>query len=362
MLKDKGWTQEELAMVTGRSRQSISGIVSGRTGLTPDMARALGAVFGNDPADWLRWAAEYDLAFAESTIDLNSVERLTALYEYAPIRDMQKRGWIAPVEGEKALEQELTRFYGYPIDGALSFPLAARRTIKLTELNPSERAWCFRARQLAQMVPGPSFHESRLPTIEKELRKAAAFAKDARSVPRILQDNGIRFVVVELLPGGQMDGAAFWLDEQSPVIAVSIRFDRIDSFWFTVMHEFSHIKHGDSHSFDANLVGVDATGASVMLADSDVEAKANEAAADSLIPDEEMESFIRRLAPYYSRDRVIQFANRLRIHPGIVVGQLHRREQIGYSALREFLVKVRAIVTSTALTDGWGQTISPGFI
>jgi hypothetical protein len=50
------------------------------------------------------------------------------------------------------------------------------------------------------------------------------------------------------------------------------------------------------------------------------------------------------------------------MHPGVIVGQLQRREEIGYSALRDFLVKVRPAVTTTAMTDGWGQEISPGLI
>ena len=80
------------------------------------------------------------------------------------------------------------------------------------------------------------------------LRELAAYPKEARHLPALFAEFGIRFVVVEALPGAKIDGAAFWLNETSPVIAVSVRFDRVDNFWFTVMHEFTHVRYGDAWS------------------------------------------------------------------------------------------------------------------
>jgi HTH-type transcriptional regulator / antitoxin HigA len=358
-LEEKGWTQEELATITGRNRQTISGIASGRTGVTPEMALALGAAFGNDAAEWLRWSAEYDLATSESNTE--PVERRARLYHLAPIREMQKRGWLPEISDLDEMEREVYAFFGCSIGESLEFPVAARRSIELPDLNAAERAWCFRARQLAALLPTTgAFSPGRLPAVEARLRELAAFPKEARKLSRVLAEAGIRFVVIELLPGAEIDGAAFWLDETKPVIAVSIRWDRIDAFWFTVLHEFSHIKHGDQLSIDTDLLREESNGITVVLAEDEAERRASAAAANTLIPDAELDSFIRRLAPYYSADRIVQFAHKVRIHPGIIVGQLQHRKQVGYSALRDFLVKIRSVVVETSLTDGWGQSISPG--
>ena len=360
-LEEKGWTQEELATIAGRNRFTITSIVSGRAGITPEMAHTLAAAFGNDPAEWLRWNAEYELATADANIE--PVERRARIYQLAPIREMQKRGWLHNVDDLDALEGELATFFGCPIGESLQFPIAARRTADLRHLNPAERAWAFRARQLAALLPPTnSFSPDRLPAVEARLRQLAAYPKEARKLSRVLSEAGIRFVLVELLPGAKIDGAAFWLDEWRPVIAVSVRFDRIDAFWFTVMHEFTHIKNGDALSVDRELLKESANGISVVLSDDEAEQRANEGAANALIPKEDLDSFVRRVAPYFSADRVVQFANKVRMHPGIVVGQLQHRDQVGYSALRRFLVKIRSVVTETALTDGWGQSISPGLI
>ncbi|HEV8336899.1 MAG TPA: HigA family addiction module antitoxin [Candidatus Polarisedimenticolia bacterium] len=357
LLEEKGWSQDELAQITGKNRQTVSNIVSGRTGVSPEMAIALGAAFGNDPADWLRWTAEYELSVSEA--DGAIVEKRARLFSLAPIREMQKRGWIRSSDKDADLESDLTSFFGASPYSDISFPVAARRTAMLDDLNPAERAWCFRARQISEPILVNEFKRDRLPAAEKRLRQAAAFPKEANKVSTILSDFGIRFVVVEPLSGAKIDGASFFLDDTNPVIAVSLRYDRIDAFWHTLFHEFAHIKHGDSYSVDTTFQQNNEGGITILLADDQQEKRANESASDALIPRDEIESFIRRLAPFYSSDRIVQFAHRMKIHPGIIVGQLQYRGEIGYGALRTFLVKIRSIVIETALTDGWGLTISP---
>jgi HTH-type transcriptional regulator/antitoxin HigA len=71
-----------------------------------------------------------------------------------------------------------------------------------------------------------------------------------------------------------------------------------------------------------------------------------------------MDSFIRRVGPLYAKERIIQFSHKMKIHPGIVVGQLQNRKEVGYASSRDLLVKVRELITATALTDGWNQTVA----
>jgi HTH-type transcriptional regulator/antitoxin HigA len=358
-LDERGWTQEELAVVTGRHRGSISNIVAGKTGISADMAMTLAAVFGNEPTDWLKWDALYELSRIED--DSEAIKRMADLYAALPIRDMQKRGWIKEVSRLPELEKELEKFIGGPVKDGITFPVATRRTVTLSKLNAAEKAWVFRARQMAAVLPVAPFDAKRLPTLEKRLRQLAAFPKEIAKLPQLLATFGIRFVVVELLPNAKIDGAAFWIDGE-PVIAVSVRHDRIDNFWFTVMHEFSHVKHNDAYSVD-DLTGNDPdVTISVLLAEDDAEKRANDEAADILVPKVEMDSFVNRLSPLYPEHRVVQFAIRVKMHPGIVVGQLQRRSELGWTAHRHFLVKVRSIITQTALTDGWGQSMAPGIV
>lgn len=354
MLDERGWSQDELAAVTGHRRQTISSIVARKSGVTPEMAVALGAAFGNEPAHWLKWDSDYALSIVDARD--SQVQTRAWLYGLAPIRDMQKRGWIKDTGNVKELESELKRFFGVAsLDEQPEVTVAPKRAGGEANLSPIQRAWCVRAKSLATLLHVGKFDPAHLPNVERELRELAAYRPEVRHLPRVLSKYGIRFVVVEPLPGAKIDGAAFWLDRGSPVIAVSVRYDRLDGFWHTVMHECSHIRHGDALAVDTEIVGE-----SVKPDDDEREQRANREAAATLIPPAELESFIRRVGPLYARQRIIQFAHRLKIHPGIIVGQLQHRGEIGYSGLRDLLVKVRDVVTETALTDGWGKSVSPG--
>jgi HTH-type transcriptional regulator/antitoxin HigA len=165
-------------------------------------------------------------------------------------------------------------------------------------------------------------------------------------------------VVVEHLPKSKIDGAALWLgdDWDKPVVALSLRYDRIDSFWHTLFHELSHIKNKDSYILDVDIVGSDRCITDEAL--SQIETRANQEAAEWLIPKEKMQSFISRTRPFYYTEKIIQFANLIKIHPGIIAGQLQYRKEIDWAANRLMLVKVRNILISGAMTDGWGTASS----
>jgi HTH-type transcriptional regulator / antitoxin HigA len=359
-LEEKGWTFEELAAIIGSTRQSIYLIVTGKGNISPEMAAKLSAAFGNPPEEWLKWDNLYRLSLTET--DVAGVGKMARFYELAPVREMQKRGWVKVTADPSELQAELEKFYGTDsLDNGIRFPVATLRTVTLPYLNAAEKAWCFRARQLAASMIVAPFTETRLAEAERKLRQLAAYPKEARHLSNILSEYGVRFVVIEPLAGVKIDGAAFWLNEEEPAIAVSLRHDRNDGFWFTVMHEWAHLRAGDVISVDTDLI-IDDEGITVPLVEDEAEKLANMRAADSLIPQGEMWSFISRVGPYYSRDRVIQFAHKMKIHPGIIVGQLQHKKELGYSALRDLLAKVRDSVIGTALTDGWNQTIAPGSV
>jgi HTH-type transcriptional regulator/antitoxin HigA len=75
-----------------------------------------------------------------------------------------------------------------------------------------------------------------------------------------------------------------------------------------------------------------------------------------LIPSDKLKSFIGRVKPFYSKVRINQFAQRIRVHPGIITGQLQHLREISFATNREMLAKVRDLLIAVAITDGWGKT------
>jgi HTH-type transcriptional regulator / antitoxin HigA len=347
-LHARGWTQSDLAYVMGRKPTEISSLMVGRRQLSPELAQELGVVLGNGAEYWLGIDNAYRLSqtdYVDQAVVLRS-----ELFSF-PIKEMQKRHWIAETRDAEQLREELDRFFGDDILGnpqsELPLGVSFKRTIKESSLNHAEKAWLARARQLAQVCPVGHFNEKAIPKLKAELRNLAAKTQAIHRVPAFLIGAGIRFVVVEPLPSVKIDGAAFWLDSESPVIAMSLRFDNIGSFWFALMHELDHIEHKDAFSFD----DLQANPAN------EAEERANRNAANGLVPAHELNQFIRAYAPRFSEARINNFATRLQIHPGIIVGQLQHSSQISYAAHRKLLTKVRDLVTEVAFTDGWGQPI-----
>ena len=57
---------------------------------------------------------------------------------------------------------------------------------------------------------------------------------------------GVRLVVVEPIPGSEIQGVCFWInDNKSPVIGLTLKGDQIDKFWFDLWHEIEHVLNGD---------------------------------------------------------------------------------------------------------------------
>jgi len=352
-LEKRGWGQAELAKVIGRPLPTVNEIIQGKRAILPEMAVALGAAFGTGALVWLQRESAYRLSLVEQN-DPETHAR-ARLYGLAPVKDMERRGWIAPTRRARELDAELCRFFRVAsLEEAPRLEASARQPGSAEEFTAAQRAWLFRAAQLAATVPARPFEPGRFEAGLSGLRALAGAADGVPRVPGALAELGVRFVVVEPLPRTRLDGAAFWLREDQPTIALSLRYDRIDWFWHTLAHELSHVRHGDRRSLDANLVGesrVEPAG--------EVEARAEREGAAFLIPPERLRSFILRTRPFYAKEKLVGFARRHAVHPGIVSGQLQHLKELGWDAHRDLLVKVREPLTRAAPTDGWGRAPLP---
>ncbi len=351
-LEERGWTQTDLAEILGRSVGMVNEIISGKRGISPESARGLAAALGTTAEFWMNLDAAYQLSRVRDDGD-DAIAGRARLYAKAPIKEMVRRGWIEPSDNVAVLEGRVCRFLGVgSIDEEPDVPLhAARKSTPYDRpMTTAQRAWLFRARQLARAVDARSYSAEGLEEAMRGLRLLVHVPQEVRHVPRILSDAGIRFVVVQPLTGSRIDGACFWLDG-APTIALALRFDRIDNFWFVLMHELGHVREGEaSLDIELDVVGDD-TGKPV------IERNADAFATENLIPQQQLEGFIARVRPLYSARRIEAFAQIMGVHPAIVVGQLQHRGEIAYSSFRNLLVPVREWITMSTLTDGWGSTL-----
>jgi HTH-type transcriptional regulator/antitoxin HigA len=140
---------------------------------------------------------------------------------------------------------------------------------------------------------------------------------------------------------------------------MTLRFDRIDNFWFVLRHELEHViqKHGQAAvMLDIELEGERAgTGKDIP----EEERIANEAAAEFCTPQKQLKHFIQVKSPFFAERDIRGFAATYKIHPGIVAGQLQHKTK-RYELFRNHLVKIRSVVTPNAMVDGWGDVAPIG--
>ena len=360
LLEERGWTQRTLSVVLGKGETTINKLISGKQPMDAGMALLLEETFRVPAERFLELQKDFALAQARIVMRPDPGRATRALlYGDLPVSEMIKRNWIdaESVRDTKKVEAGLMRFFGVnrteDIEG---LPHAAKKTAVSSPPTPAQLAWLYRVKQIAADMLVPPYSKQALVTALPKLRSMAISPEGVESVPRVLMGCGVRYVIVESLTSAKIDGVCLWLNERSPVIGMTLRFDRIDNFWFVLRHEIEHVLQGHGRNgamLDAQLEGEKAgTGPDV----DEEERAANAAAQEFLVPSAQMHAFIARKAPFFSERDLVGFAKLMKVHPGIVAGQLQRTMQ-RYDRFRDHLAKIRFAIIPNAYSDGWGNTV-----
>ena len=339
MLKDeldaRGWTQGDFAEITGRPLQAINEILAGKKSITPETAMLFSKALGTTAEFWLNLEAAYRLDILhQGRQNGDQVARRARLYSIAPVKELTKRHWIRKTRSVDELEAEICGYFGVAnLEEQPKIAVNFRKSVAGIIDAPSLLAWVRKAEIEAQKLTCSPFDVQKLRNAVHQLPLLSADDRGLSRIPAKLCDLGIRLVFVTHLPQTHVDGAAFWLDKNSPVIALSLRLDRIDNFWFTLMHELVHIMEGSKNAMsylDQDIANEP---------ENEMERKINQKARDLLIPRNLFDAFEKKTRPYFSRSVVLAFAQELGIHPAIVVGRLQREKLIPFTNLRNLLGK-----------------------
>lgn len=360
LLVSKGWTQRTLGIVLGMDETGINRIVSDKRSVSAELALLLEEVFEVPASRFLDLQKKYDLAKAQIVARPDPGRaRRAALFGGLPVAEMIKRRWLdaEDIRDVSAVEASLSKFFGVSSPDQIEIlPHAAKKTVVAGDVTPVQLAWLYRVKQIAAEMIVPRYSASAARRAVATLSALRTAPEETRKVPRILAESGIRFVIVESLPSAKIDGVCFWLNDQSPVIGMSLRHDRIDNFWFVLRHELEHILR--QHTRDVVFLDaeVEENRAGLEMDITDEERVANEAAADFCVPADQMKRFIDRKAPFFAERDIIGFARTLNVHPGLVAGQLQHMTS-RYDLFRKHLVRIRSAVRPSAIADGWGDVI-----
>ena len=324
-MDQQGLSARDLVPLIG-SRAKVSEVLAGKRGITMSMARGLHRHLGI-PAEVLLQDPDADLDDSLSDV----------AWERFPLKAMARLGWIPNTPDLKDRAEELVRGLiqqagGSQAAAAVSFRRNDHRRLN-AKTNPyALQAWCWQVLAAANTHPPPRPYRNGVVTPEF-LRKTAQLS-DSPHGPRMarefLAEHGIALAVVPHLPRTYLDGAALQLADGRPVVGLTLRYDRIDNFWFCLLHELAHVgRHQDS---GGRTVFVDDHSLRTTAPEQDdiQESEADAWAEEALIPAAAWHTSVVRESP--TMMNAIDLAQSLGIHPAVVAGRV-RNERANFRLL-----------------------------
>jgi len=323
-MEQMGLSHRDLIPFIG-SRARVSEVLSKKRPLTLSMLKALHAGLGIPAVVLLRGE--------EQATAGNSEEELA----HFPVKEMLRRRWLKV--SKRATEDDVLRAlrtYLTPLrEASTPVRVLTRKTQHERADRPNDRhalmAWTARVTELARQAKPRGRYEVGCLTREvlRGLVHLSTLDDGPRKAREYLSQYGITLVIVEHLAQTRLDGAVFFMSPDRPVIALTLRHDRIDNFWFTLFHEIGHLVRDFGDGAQGFFDDLDSTGANDPR-----EAGADAFASDMLIPPTEWEASPLRDAP--NPGYVRHLAAKLAIHPAIVAGRV-RREHNAYRILNNLL-------------------------
>jgi HTH-type transcriptional regulator / antitoxin HigA len=317
-MEEKGLRQKDLAPFLG-GRNRVSEVLAGKRPLTVSAIRALSDAL-HIPTDLL--IREPDAVYGdEDEADDVSLPLLA------------KSGWFSDEEVSRLTTGDIVQRYLKPKHGPLYLKqtLTFGSTPKTNKTNL--RLWVARVRELAEKTKRDR-GIWRSDTLNEQFLVYVTKLSWADSGPRLarefLAEKGIALVVLPALPHTRLDGAAMRGTDGAPIIGLTLRHDRLDNFWFTLLHE---LVHAWKHITEADIAITDEDVQDEQ--DDDIkETEANSLAREVFIPRSEWKRSEAFLRPSF--ESVIALADKRHISPAVVAGRL-RREKASYSMLSKLV-------------------------
>lgn len=321
-MQEKGLKQADLVPYFG-TRSRVSEVLSRKRPLTVAMIRALAIGLGISAETLVGFTAP-DKPQTKEDVD----------WSRFPIKEMITRGWVQKIIGgtntsAENVVQEFISNVGWPSGEA-----AFKRTLSGEAYSPTTKyalyAWLARVIQRARekKLTLIQYQENTLSSsFLREVAKLSWSEQGPKLAVEFLEKHGIAIVIEAHLKGTMLDGAALKDIDGTPIIGLTLRHDRLDNFWFTLLHELAHLwKHvGKDEMF---LDDLDAS------SEDRREVEANRIAREAFIPRISWKRSDAYLSP--SRENIDALSRELKIHPAIIAGRI-RRETGNYQLFSDLV-------------------------
>lgn len=294
------------------SRSRVSEVLKGTRALSIEMIRALNTHLGIPAAALINQPRA-----KPDRIEPPSKPALTKLQQ------------LGVMKARESFIEFLQRAFGPQPANALLRKTRTSRTNAKTDQSALQ-AWCAAVQILAAKARPKVKPSKRAPTIAdaRLLAKLSSQEDGPEKVREWLAERGIVLVVLDHLPGTYLDGAAMCRHGDGvPIIALTRRHDRLDNFWFTLLHEFMHVV---LHLNSERPVIVDDL---EVRGEEDFEEEADRFAQEALIPPK---IWKRNDSEDFDLADVVRTAQEAGVDPAIVAGRW-QREHNDYRRFAKFV-------------------------
>ncbi|BAY91435.1 MULTISPECIES: HigA family addiction module antitoxin [unclassified Tolypothrix] len=321
-LEERDWTQVQLAERLGYTTKHISQLINGKAPINEETAMKLERVLGSTAAFWLNREAQYRAALARIEEE-NRLKGWTSWLDQLPVKELMNQGVIPKcnliAKNKPSLVKKLLHFFGVASpDEWRSYYAGMEIFFRRTRDEQSDvaaiSAWLRLGEIEAEKLDCPKYSKPKFEKVVREIRSLTVLPPDEfePQMQQLCREAGVVLVLVPAIKRAHVSGVARWLNPHKALIQLSLYGKTNDRFWFNFFHEAAHILLHDKEN-----IFLDEWDGGESLA-SEPEREANQWSREILIPPQ----YDRELAQLKSKADVVDFAERIGIHPAIVVGRL----------------------------------------
>lgn len=337
-LEELGMGPKEFAIRTSKPEKTVIAILKGKSSITPEMAVQFEHVLKIPAHFWLNMQRSYDEYIARE----ERQELLAESTDWArnfPIPDMVKKGWLPAKTTIEEKTSELLAFFSISNHNAWvdyyfkqQLKVAFRISLAHTKEPYAISAWLRKGElQAAELLTKP-YKEKDFKEALPEIKSIMAKHPDNffKQLQQVCLEAGVKVVHTPCINKAPINGSTRWIND-TPLIQLTGRYKRNDSFWFTFFHEAGHILlHGKKDIFLENI--------DYSEKDKQKEKEADNFAIKWTLSKEEQEEILQRFR--ITEEEVIEFAEKFNTHPAIIIGRLQHEGFISYALGRHFLEPV----------------------
>ncbi|PKP13646.1 MAG: XRE family transcriptional regulator [Bacteroidetes bacterium HGW-Bacteroidetes-3] len=328
ILEEKQMGAKEFAVRTGKPEKTISDVLNGKSGITPEMAILFEQVLKIPAHFWINRQRTYDEYLARVEYQKIIVEGIEWSKTF-PYAKMASLGWVEKTINKETKVINLYEYFEvsntkgyYDFYHNQKLLVNFRISLKDNDNSGAIAAWLRQGEIQAGAIDVSEFDKKKLNQILPELKIIMASQPNDffSQIQDLCKYAGIKVVHTPCLPKAPIHGSTRWFGDV-PLIQLSGRYKRNDIFWFTFFHEIGHILlHGKKY---ISIENIECHGENEIF-----EIEANDFSANLLLnKDQELEILSNRVL---KEDDVVKYAEKFKTHPAIIIGRLQHLKLFPY--------------------------------